>query len=82
MDVVSFLKTVPLGVLICDQREILFFNDALCDIFEIDFAKEKDKNAFKGDQDQYIDLIHQKPPVALFCESGKQFPEILHYWFQ
>jgi len=56
-DLESWLHTIPLGLIAFLKKEIVFFNKAVCDVFEIEFAPP-DKDLHSKEQlEQYAEQI-------------------------
>lgn len=71
IDLEGLLNSISLGLVIACNKDILFFNKASCDIFEIDFVRPEDGPFAKEQLQQYIDQILSQEFIHRFSKLYK-----------
>lgn len=71
----SLLNAMPLGIIMFIDRDVVFVNKAMCDIFEFDFIGLEVETNAKEKLQEYIDLIRKRE----FLHKNKLLYKILRF---
>lgn len=71
IDLEDLLNAISLGLVIAFKKDIIFFNKASCDIFEIDFVRPEDGPFAKEQLQQHIDQILSQEFIHRFSKLYK-----------